>query len=90
MTPSGAPAYPGVIYYEMPDGYVLNIFLRGDEWGHIALTEDGYLIDFNSEGFYVFVLKDDEGNKISSEIIARNPDDRTTEEWEEIGEPYQQ
>lgn len=85
--PSGAPAYPGLIHYEMPDGYVLEIYLRGDERSHIALTRDGYRIDFDSQGYYVYVLKDDDGGKVLSEIIARNPDDRTPEEWEAIGEP---
>ena len=86
---AGAPAYPGVINYQLPDGYVLKIYLRGDEHGHIALTKDGYLIDFNSEGFYVYVLEKQDGSKVLSKIIARNPQDRTPEEWDVIGEPEQ-
>ncbi len=77
--PKGVIAYQDTIKYEMPDEYVLLIFLRGDEHGHIAKTVDGYLLKMNDEGYYEYAMKDKHGNFISTGIIARNAKDRTEE-----------
>lgn len=36
------PAYPGKMPHRQPDGTVISVYMRGDEWGHILLSEDGY------------------------------------------------
>lgn len=79
--PSKVPAYPDTIWYKLPDDYVLRIFLRGDEHSHIALTVDGYQLVMNPEGFYEYVIKDDQGLPQATGVIARNPEDRTEEDW---------
>ncbi len=79
--PSGVPAYPGVISYELPDGYVLEIVLKGDEHQHTAETADGYSIVLNPEGFYEYTFQDDQGLPQPTGVIARNPEDRSEEDW---------
>ncbi|MFN3556925.1 MAG: hypothetical protein ACK4VN_13275 [Bacteroidales bacterium] len=82
--PSRVPAYPDTIWYELPDGYILRIFLRGDEHFHIALTADGFPLVMNPEGFYEYTFRDDQGLPQSTGIIARNPEDRSDEDWRVI------
>lgn len=78
--PSTVPAYPGTIHYELPDGYVLRIHLEGDEHGHVAKTTDGYYLLMNDEGFYEYAFKNQDNEMVSTDIKARNQDDRTEEE----------
>ncbi len=78
--PSGVPAYPDTIEYRLPDGYVLKIFLRGDEHGHVAKTTDGYYLLMNQEGFYEYAYKGPYNGLISTGVTARNPEDRSSEE----------
>ncbi len=77
--PQTAPAYPDAIHYEMPDGYVLHIFLKGDEYTHTATTNDGFYLIMNEDGFYEYASPDSNGQLTSTGVVARNPTDRTTE-----------
>jgi hypothetical protein len=79
--PSGVPAYPDIIHYELPDGYILRIFLEGDEHSHLAKTVDDFLILMNPEGFYEYAVYDDQGLPKPSGVIARNAEDRTDDDW---------
>jgi len=79
--PFGAPAFPDTIHYELPDGYILKIFLEGDEHFHLAKTIDHFIIVMNHEGFYEYAAYDDQGLPQPTRIIARNPEDRTDDEW---------
>lgn len=80
--PSQVPAYPDTIFYELPDSYVLKIFLTGDEFTHQAKTVDGYLLLLNDTGYYEYVITYHEGIPQLSGIIARNPEDRTEDVWQ--------
>lgn len=77
--PMKVPAYPGLIQYELPDGYILEIYLQGDEHQHTARTSDGYYLLMNEKGYYEYAGWDASGELISSGIIARNPADRNRE-----------
>jgi len=77
--PQGVPASPDTIRYEQPDGYLLNIFLRGDEHHHIALTTDGFHLTMNEDEFYEYAVKDEDGTLLTTGIIARNKADRPDE-----------
>ncbi len=77
--PMKVPAYPGLIHYELPDGYVLEIYLQGDEHKHTARTSDGYYLLMNEHGYYEYASRDASGELISSGIIARNAADRSQE-----------
>lgn len=79
--PIGVPAFPDTIHYELPDGYILKLFLEGDEHYHLAKTVDGFVILMNPEGFYEYAIYDDQGLPQPSGIIARNAEDRTEDEW---------
>lgn len=77
--PTKVPAYPGLIHYNLPDGYILEIFLEGDEHQHTVLTPDGYYLVMNNQGYFEYAKKDESGDFIKSGIIARNPADRNQE-----------
>jgi hypothetical protein len=79
--PFGVPAFPDTIHYELPDGYVLRIFLEGDEHFHVAKTVDQFVIVMNQEGFYEYAAYDDQGLPQPTGIIARNSEDRTDDDW---------
>ncbi len=74
--PMKVPAYPELINYELPDGYMLDIYIRGDEHQHTALTPDGYYLVMNNRRYYEYACRNASGELISSGIIARNPADR--------------
>lgn len=70
-----------VVNYRLPDGYLLKIKSKNKTDDGIAETADGFSIMLNPEGFYEYTIKDDQGLSQPTGIIARNPEDRTTEEW---------
>ncbi len=78
--PAGVPAYPDTITYVLPDGYELYILLRGDEWGHVALTADGYYLLMNDGGFYEYASPGEDQALVSTGVVARNEADRSDEE----------
>ncbi len=75
--PGKAPAYPGLIHYELPDGYILEIFLKGDEHQHAVMTSDGYYLVMNDQGYYEYATRNAYGDLLKSGFIARNPADRS-------------
>lgn len=79
--PIGVPAFPDTIHYELPDGYILKLFLKGDEHYHLAKTIDNFLILMNPDGFYEYAIYDGQGLPQPSGIIARNAEDRTDDDW---------
>ena len=79
--PGGAPAVPDLIHYELPDGYILKIYLRGDENYHYAKSTDGFFLILNPEGYYEYSYLDDQGLLQSTRKIARNPEDRSDDDW---------
>ncbi len=75
--PQTIPAYPDTIHYKMPDGYILHIFFRGDEFAHTAFTVDGFYLLMNEKGFYEYASPDQNDQLMTTGIIARNQADRT-------------
>ncbi len=73
--PSTAPAFPDTITYVLPDGYELLIYLRGDEFGHVAVTVDGFYLLMNDDGYYEYARKVN-STLSGTGIIARNREDR--------------
>lgn len=78
--PSSAPAYPGLIEYQQPDGSVISIYLKGDERIHWAETTDGYTILANHDGEYQYAMHDDEGRLVLSGIKVSPISSRTDRE----------
>lgn len=73
-------AYPYPIETIQPDGSLLTILLHGDEYMHYKTTTDGYKIQKNKSGFYVYSEKNLQGKVIPGSIIARNPSERSATE----------
>lgn len=70
-------AYPYPTVVTQPDGTQLTIYLHGDEFQHVRTTIDGYLIKKNTKGFYTYAKRDNKGNFIVSNTIARNLNSRS-------------
>jgi M6 family metalloprotease-like protein len=80
QTAVAVPAWPHPIEYQLPDGTTLTITLKGDEKVKWAETIDGYTILLNSEGFYEYTVKKENGDMERSGIRAYNPEQRTFEQ----------
>jgi len=78
-----APATRSLIKMKQPDGSYLNVYLRGDEHHHFYLTEDEYLLEKNTDGFFYYADIDID-NKISLLKKASNIKERSQEEIEVI------
>lgn len=70
------PAEAGIRTVLNKDGSSVSIQEFGDEYYHFAETNDGFLVDVNRDGNYVYVGEDG----LESEIVAKNVVDRTDEE----------
>ena len=69
-------ANPNPVDVEQPDGKILTVRLKGDEWLHLGLTPDGYTVLPNKKGAYFYARPDDKGNLVRSRFLAHNPEDR--------------
>lgn len=77
---NGIPASPKQIKYNQPDGTLINITLKGDAAIHWAISEDGYTLLSNPNGFYEYAKLDENGDLISTGITASNADNRKSYE----------
>ena len=73
----GVPATPKMLTVEQPDGYKLNVYLRGDEHHHFYITADGYHIDKNKKGYFCYMMQDARGHYVVSRRRAHNQSDRS-------------
>ena len=77
---NGIPAKPGQITYKQPDGSLINIVLKGDAVVHWAISEDGYTLLSNANGFYEYSRLDASENLVSTGVIAHNAVNRNSSE----------
>ncbi len=77
---NGIPASPKQKKYKQPDGSLINITLKGDAAIHWAISEDGYTLLSNPNGFYEYAKLDENGDLISTGVIACNADNRKSNE----------
>jgi M6 family metalloprotease-like protein len=70
------PAIRTPIEVIQPDGTTLIVYQRGDEYFHYVRSTDGYLLKRNKEGFFTYAIPDSAGSIQSSDMIARNENDR--------------
>jgi hypothetical protein len=75
-----APAYPGIIQYQQPNGDIISIFLKGDERIKWAETTDGYTILSTNEGEYQYAKLNNMGDLVLSGIKVSPIDSRTEKE----------
>jgi M6 family metalloprotease-like protein len=74
---NAVPAYPYPIQYQLPDGTVITISLKGDEWVNWAASSDGYSLLLNANGFYEYAVKDEANDLVLSGIRSRNEKERS-------------
>ena len=74
------PAEGTTAKVKQPDGTELTIRLVGDEFLHFNVTEDGYSIVRNDEGFYVYAQQNAEGELVPSNQIAHDEPMRQSKE----------
>lgn len=79
------PAYRGVITRTQPDGDILHIYLRGDEWSHFSMTTDGYEVREDADGRICYIQQVEIGGNLQKTVTTRQAHDlknRTQEEQE--------
>ena len=74
------PSQGNLVKVQQPDGTELTIRLVGDEFLHFNVTEDGYSIVRNDEGFYVYAQQNAEGELVPSNQIAHDEPMRQSKE----------
>lgn len=78
QTAVSVPAYPYPKKVKQADGTYITIITRGDEHGHIEMTEDGHPLFFNvATNNYEFATLSTNGSIIGSGIIATDATKRT-------------
>jgi M6 family metalloprotease-like protein len=78
------PATPYPIQRQMPDGSELTVFLRGDEFFSYYLSEDGYLIQQDDQGFFRYIQTTTQGMHLPTNVRVRPIPQRTIEEQQLI------
>jgi M6 family metalloprotease-like protein len=77
---NGIPAKPGRISYQQPDGTIINIELKGDAAIHWAVSDDGYTLLSNANGYYEYAKLDANANLVSTGMVAKNAASRKSAE----------
>ena len=74
------PANPALYRYVQPDGTVVTLQMRGDEFLHYVTTVDGYTLKKNAHGYYVYASRTKSGGLGFSSEVAHDEDQRGSEE----------
>ncbi len=74
------PAWSKPVDVTQPDGTVVTLCLRGDEYLSFSTTVDGYTVIKCADGFYRYAEKTSEGTLTATSFVAHNQDQRTAEE----------
>ena len=70
ITCHAVEAYPYWVDFRQPDGAIVKVKMRGNEFIKWAETEDGHTLLYDSKGFLVYAQKDDDGDIVPSGIRA--------------------
>ena len=73
------PAHKGLVTVNQPDGTPVTIQLIGDEYFHYTTTSDGYTVERNDAGYFVYMQKVN-GAMVATNVVAHNAANRTAEE----------
>ncbi|MDD4921970.1 MAG: M6 family metalloprotease domain-containing protein, partial [Bacteroidales bacterium] len=71
------PAPRKITTMAQPDGTILHVWLKGDEFFHYIQSTDGYLLLADRNGFYTYAEHDSTGRLQAGSRIARDVDKRT-------------
>ena len=75
--PAKVPAYRGIIERVQPNGDTLRTYLRGDEHMHWMMTEDGWQIKEDNNGWIKYVKINRKGEIVLGRRKAHNAEKRT-------------
>ena len=64
--PQRVPAYRGLIERVQPNGDTIHVYLRGDEWNHFTMTEDGLQVMEDDKGWLKYAKKNRKGEVVRS------------------------
>lgn len=78
------PAYPYPIKVTQPDGSVITIRMKGDEFFKYKTTIDGYLLTTNAQGVLTYAELNEAGLPVSTMVKASDIENRTSLEKETI------
>lgn len=78
------PACPDPLQIKQPDGTILTVVLKGDEFFNYYVTEDGYPIVKDDAGIFNYASIDQSGRKIDTKVKANNEALRSKTEKEFI------
>lgn len=70
MSCHAVEAYPYWVDFRQPDGSLVKVKMRGNEFLKWAETEDGHTLLYDSKGFLVYAQKDNDGDIVPSDIRA--------------------
>jgi M6 family metalloprotease-like protein len=73
-------ANPNPVQYTQPDGSVITLQMRGDEFIHWATTIDGFMILSAKSGFYDYAMILPDGKLGFSGVIVHDPGHRSADE----------
>ena len=77
------PAWRKNLTWHQGDGTVLTYYLKGDEWGHVMLSSDGYLLGEDEQGNIRYASVTEKGPVVNGDApIAHNPELRAEAERE--------
>lgn len=74
------PAYPKPVTFTQPNGETVTITLKGDEHIHWAVSEDGYTLLTNSEGYMTYAYCLPSGDMVPTNVIASDVKKRSNSE----------
>ncbi|MEI6767253.1 MAG: M6 family metalloprotease domain-containing protein [Bacteroidota bacterium] len=77
---NGIPARVKPVVYTQPDGSTITLKLKGDRVIHWAENTDGYTLLCGTDKYYVYAIKDINGNLVSSNVTAHNEGQRSAAE----------
>lgn len=80
VSTQAVPAKPGLATVTQPDGTTLTIRLVGDEYLHYNVTEDGYTVVRDSQGYYVYAELSAEKQLMPTTQVAHNAEARSEAE----------
>jgi hypothetical protein len=66
----GVPASPDAMEVVQPDGTIVKVHQRGDEWNNWVETLDGYTIEKGPDGYWRYVVGYENGKTVLSPAKA--------------------
>ncbi len=73
-------AAPYSVKVKQPDGSEIEIFAKGDEFRHYAVTEDGYTVLKSDDGYFQYAIKNKLGELSPSGFRVKKKEKRTSDE----------